>query len=170
MSFQLPTATPGFRLAMILVAGAVFTLLPVHAQNEDGGADSSEAPAEERSETSASTAEGSPSETPGSSVNPGNGNANGESNGQQSTGNSNGNGKGKALGRINNGKPVPKIGKNKSSADFLKERIAKDALFFHGGNYAQALDSFASYATILAKTLSQLTPEEQQEIFYGQSK
>ena len=68
---------------------------------------------------------------------------------------------------INNGNPVPTIANNSDSAAFIKERIAEEALTDHGANYAQALSSYDDYSSSLAKTLSQLTPEEQQEIFYG---
>lgn len=68
---------------------------------------------------------------------------------------------------INNGNPVPTISDTDNSKDFLKERIAEEALTDHGVNYAVALEAYGDYSGGLAKTLSQLSPEEQQKIFYG---
>ncbi len=70
--------------------------------------------------------------------------------------------------QINNGNPVPNIANDDDSSNFLKARIAEEAQQDHGANYAEALQSYESYADRLAKTLGTLTPGEQSEVFYGQ--
>ena len=73
----------------------------------------------------------------------------------------------KAKKLVNGGNPVPVIAEDDQSSNFIKERIAEDALDQHEMNYAEALESYDYYAAGLTKTLSQLTPEEQNEVFYG---
>jgi hypothetical protein len=70
---------------------------------------------------------------------------------------------------VNNGNPVPNIKKDRGSADFITQRIAQDAFVIHGSNQSTALQSYVDYAVNLAAVLSQLTPEEQQEVFYGKN-
>lgn len=76
-------------------------------------------------------------------------------------------GNGNAYGKINNGRPVPKMKKDKDSKDFLKSLIAEDALLHHNKNIATSLDDYDHYAGNLADVLSQLSEAEQQEVFYG---
>lgn len=64
-----------------------------------------------------------------------------------------------AGGSINSGKPVPFIGNNIESAEFLVKRFKKD----YGGDE----DNWMDYAKSLAETLSQLTFAEQQVIWFG---
>ncbi len=68
---------------------------------------------------------------------------------------------------INNGNPVPEISDDDQSASFVTERIAEDALVLNNESYSGALDTYQDYAANLTKTLSQLSLDEQQHIFYG---
>ena len=68
-----------------------------------------------------------------------------------------------------NGNPVPNIKKDRCSADFIKQRIAQDAFVIHGSDQSAALQSYADYAVNLTTILNQFTPEEQEEVFYGEN-
>ena len=63
-------------------------------------------------------------------------------------------------GKINSGKPVPYLGDNQASADFIAQRLKKDT----------GVDEkhFTRLAKKLAKSLSQLNAGEQAEVWYGE--
>ena len=60
---------------------------------------------------------------------------------------------------INSGKPVPYIGNDEASAEFLAHRIEKDG----GGKE----ERYMQYTRRLAKTLSQFSAADQNQIWYG---
>ncbi len=72
------------------------------------------------------------------------------------------------------GKVVPYIGNDEASATFLVEAIARsivEALNLSGGDAKEATEAneanYYKYARDLAKTLSQLSPSEQNFVWYG---